>query len=97
MSKNTNEALVSQLMLGGMSLEQAVAFCTEQSRAETMGLEVCTEKCVEFEAEVTSDGFKMMTSEDGSPVETISFADVFALFGCEASKRYGIEISIEEC
>ena len=91
------ERCVPKLISEGRDPDQAVAICNSMwaKAQEEPILEVSTEKSVEFEAEVTSDGFKMIVIEE-TPIESLTFAAVFAAFGCEAGKRYEIEICIEE-
>lgn len=98
--KTYMERCVPKLIDEGRNPDQAVAICNsmflKKAKGAEMGLEVSTEKSVEFEAEVSSDGFKMVTVEDGPPMESLSFAEILTAFGCEAGKRYKIEICIEE-
>lgn len=93
--KEYTETVVPQLIRDGRTPSQAIAECnTMWAAARESQLEVCTERSIEFSAEV--DGaFKNISQEDLVFPER-SFSEVFAMLGCEPGKRYEIEISVEE-
>jgi len=97
--KSYLERCVPKLISEGRDPDQAVAICNSMwaKAQEESTLEVCVEKSIEFEADVAPNGFQMVVIEDSDPIESLTFAQVFAAFGCEADKRYKIEICTEEC
>jgi hypothetical protein len=94
--KEYTEARVPELIRQGKTPNQAIAEVNSMWEAlASEEMEVSYEKSLEFTAEITSNGFKGITNEE-SLFPDKSFAELFAMFGCEPGKRYEIEICIEE-
>ena len=97
--KEYTEDRVPQLIREGKTPNQAIAEVNAMwelyvAEAREAQLEICTERSIEFSAEI--DGaFKNISQEDLVFPER-SFSEVFAMLGCEPGKRYEIEICIEE-
>jgi hypothetical protein len=98
--KEYTEERVPQLIREGKTPNQAIAEANamwelQVAKAREAQLEVCTERTIEFSAEI--DGaFKNISQEDLVFPER-SFSEVFAMLEAEPGKRYEIKIRIEEC
>ena len=94
--KEYTEARVPQLIREGKTPSQAISECnTMWATVKEAQLEVCTEKSIEFSAEIGDGAFINMSQED-VVLSKRTFAEVLSMLGCEPGKRYEIEISVEE-
>lgn len=100
--KEYTEARVPQLIREGKTPDQAIAECNAMWEAardkygdNEPSIEVCTEKSLEFSAEI-GDGIFINMSQEDVVLPKRTFAEVLTMLGCEPGKRYEIEISVEE-
>lgn len=101
--KEYTEARVPQLIREGKTPSQAIAECNamwalarDKYGDNEPSIEVCTEKSIEFSAEIGDGTFINMSQED-VVLSKRTFGEVLSMLGCEPGKRYEIEICVEEC
>jgi len=96
--KKFMERAVPELIREGVSFSEAMSRCTASwvKASTSLTPEVTKKLC--FCAELTPEGFKLIIPEDSDEaIESMGFAEIFAVFGCTEGTTYEFEIEVEEC
>lgn len=95
--KKFMERAVPALIREGFSFSEVMSQCTAAwvKASTSLTPEVTKKLC--FTAQLTPEGFKLIIPEDSDEaIESMSFAEIFATFGCAEDTTYEFEIEIEE-